>query len=140
MFQPTRDDVRRFFFELWRDYGKQKALTPMQAQGLEVVLKHPEYQPMLDLPDRYQERDYPPELGETNPFLHLSLHLAIQEQQSIDQPPGFRLEYQRLLRKFDDAHTAEHEIMECLVETLWRSQSAGEPPDNNAYLECLRRR
>lgn len=140
MFQPTRDEVRQFFFELWRHYGQRNALTPAQAQGLDVVLKHPEYHPMLDMPERYQERDYPPELGETNPFLHLSLHLAIQEQRSIDQPPGFSAEYMRLARKLDDAHAAEHEIMECLVETLWRSQSTGEPPDNDAYLDCIRRR
>jgi hypothetical protein len=99
---------------------------------------HPEYHTVLDAPERYIEQEYFPEMGETNPFLHLSLHLSILEQLSIDQPPGIAAAYQALQKKHDEAHTAQHDLIECLAETVWRAQRDRTPPDAEAYLECMR--
>ena len=92
---------------------------------------------MLDQPERYRDRDWPPEMGETNPFLHLSMHLAISEQLSIDQPPGIKAAYQRLCLRQGDAHRAQHAVMDCLAEMIWRSQRDGVPPDGAAYVRCV---
>jgi hypothetical protein len=138
MFNPTRDQVRAFFFDAWRKYRDGAPLAGLETVAVEIALLHPEYQPDLDTPDGSREQDYAPESGRTNPFLHMSLHMALEEQVSIDQPPGIRAEYNRLLAAHGDRHDALHAMLDCLGETVWRAQRTGAPPDADAYLECLR--
>jgi len=107
--------------------------------ALELILMHPEYHAVLDERERYVEREYLPELGETNPFLHLSLHLALEEQLSIDQPPGIAERFAALLARHGERHAALHAALDCLAEMVWRAQRERLPPDGAAYLECLRR-
>ena len=140
MFNPTREQVRQFFFDAWRKYREHEALVGLEQLALSVILLHPEYHAVLDDPERYQEREYRPEAGDPNPFLHMSMHIAIEEQLSIDQPPGIKAELARIAAKLGDRHAACHEIMECLAETVWRAQRDGIAPDALAYLECLKRR
>lgn len=137
MFNPSRDEVREMFFGAWRKYREGMPLTGMEGAALDVTLLHPEYHGVLDAPERYRDRDY---TDEANPFLHMSLHLALEEQLSIDQPPGIGERFQVLLSKFHDRHDALHEALECLAETLWRAQRDRAPPDAAAYLSCLERR
>ena len=140
MFNPSREQVRQFFFDAWRKYREHEALAGLEQLALSVILLHPEYHAVLDDPERYQEREYRPEAGDTNPFLHMSMHLAIEEQLSIDQPPGIKAELARIAARSGDRHAACHEVMECLAETVWRAQRDGVAPDALAYLECLKRR
>ncbi len=137
MFNPSRDDARRFFFDTWRKYRAQQPLEGLETTVLDTLLAHPEYHALLDQPGRYLERDYPPEFGETNPFLHLSMHLAIAEQLGIDQPPGIRAHYQALLEKTGDAMHAQHEIMDCLAEMIWQAQRHSTAFDPLIYFACL---
>lgn len=138
LFNPSRDEVRRFFFETWRKYRQSLELTAMEGLALQAALLHPEYHEVLDNPARYAEREYFPEMGETNPFLHMSLHVSVLEQLSINQPPGICDLYQKLLQKHGDVHPAQHEVLECLAETLWQAQRNGGALDGAAYLACLR--
>ena len=140
MFNPSRDQVRQFFFDAWRKYRRREVLAGLESVAADVIRLHPEYQAALDDPEGYLERDYRPEAGEPNPFLHLSMHLAIEEQLSIDQPPGIKAEFARIAAKLGDRHAACHEVMECLAETVWRAQRDGATPDAPDYLECLKRR
>jgi hypothetical protein len=140
MFQPSREQARRFFIEAWRRYRAGEPLEPLQALAAELILHHPEYHALLEDAEASLEREWPPELGETNPFLHLGLHLAIAEQLSIDQPRGIRSQHQALCARLDDTHAAQHALMECLVETLWQSQRTGQAPDAAAYLSCVERK
>lgn len=140
MFNPSREEVRRFFFDVWQRYRDATPLSGIQAAALEVVLKHPEYHALLEQPDRYVERDYPAEHGETNPFLHMSMHLALSEQLSIDQPTGLGTQYRRLLDKFGERHEAEHAVIDCLAEMIWHAQRANAAPEAAIYLECLERK
>ena len=140
MFNPSRDEVRRFFFEAWGKYRRGETLQGLEQTAVEVMLLHPEYHAVLAKPDENLERDYRPEGGELNPFLHLSLHLAIEEQLSIDRPPGRRAAYERLLARLGSVHAAKHAVLECLGETMWESQRLGRPPDENAYVECVARK
>jgi hypothetical protein len=137
MFNPSRDEVREMFFGAWRKYREAIPLAGVEAAALEVILQHPEYHELLGSPERYRERDY---TGEANPFLHMSLHLALEEQLSIDQPPGIRSRWQALIERTGHRHEALHHAIECLAEMLWRSQRDGTPPDGAAYLSCLERR
>lgn len=141
MFNPTRDQARDFLFETWAKYRSAKPLTAMEAMAAEVIALHPEYHPMLDDRQRYLEshrdRDYPAEFGETNPFLHLNMHLSIQEQVSIDQPQGVRRHHNALSIKHGSAVAAEHEMMDCLAEMLWQAQRHRTAPDARVYLACL---
>lgn len=139
MFQPSREQARRFFIEAWRRYRAGEPLEPLQALAAALIQRHPEYHALLDDAEASLEREWLPELGETNPFLHLGLHLAIAEQLSIDQPCGIRSQHQALCARLGDEHAAQHALMECLVETLWQSQSTGEAPDTAAYLACIER-
>jgi hypothetical protein len=137
MFNPSRDEVREMFIGAWRKYREGMPLAGMEAAALDVILLHPEYHAVLDVPERYRARDY---TDEANPFLHMSLHLALEEQLSIDQPPGIGQRFQRLVSRFRDRHEALHQALECLAETLWRAQREGAPPNAAAYLSCLERR
>jgi hypothetical protein len=140
MFNPSREQVRRFFFDAWTKYREKAPLVGLEAIAVEVILAHPEYREALEHPDKHVERDYAPESGQSNPFLHMSLHLAIEEQLSIDQPPGMQAEFERLARARGDRHEAMHAALECLGEMLWRAQRDGAPPDATAYLDCLKKR
>jgi len=140
MFAPSRDEARRFFFDTWSKYRSEAPLTDLEKVALQVILLHPEYHAMLSDPDRYLDRDYTPEEGQLNPFLHLSLHLAIEEQLSIDQPRGIRERYQRLAARMGSEHDAKHAIVECLGETIWEAQRAGSQPDEGVYLRCIEQR
>jgi hypothetical protein len=137
MFSPSRDQVRDFFFQAWEKFRAGQPLTPLESLAVEHVTRHPEYHPVLDNPERFREREWPPELGETNPFLHLSMHLSISEQLSIDQPPGIRGAYDKLLTRLGDEHAAQHGVMDCLGEMLWRAQRDRQPPDGAAYINCV---
>ena len=137
MFNPSRDQVRQFFFTAWRKFGGGQPLTPLETMALQVMQAHPEYHAVLNDPERYLAQEYFPESGETNPFLHMSLHLSILEQLSIDQPPGIAAAYQALLKKHADEQRAQHDLMDCLAETVWRAQRDGAPPDAAAYLRCM---
>ncbi len=140
MFNPSRDEARRFFFDTWGKYRRGEALAGLEKVALQVISLHPEYHALLDEPDRHLDRDYLPESGDINPFLHLSLHLAVEEQLSIDQPAGIRARFQRILEKTKDEHEAKHAVLECLAETIWQAQRYDAPPDEKAYLECLEQR
>ena len=90
MFSPSRDQARQLFFDAWQKYQRREMLSAMEDIVLEVILLHPEYQRALEMPERYQHKDYLPEMGDINPFLHMSMHVAVKEQLSIDQPSGIR--------------------------------------------------
>lgn len=136
MLNPSRDQVRGFFMDAWRAWREQRPLEPLQALAVEHIQRHPEYHRVLE-DETSRDRDWTPDGGETNPFLHLSLHLSISEQLSIDQPPGIRAAYQRLSQRFGDEHAAQHGVMDCLAEMIWQAQRYNQPPDDAAYIECL---
>lgn len=140
MFNPSRGQARQFFFDAWRKFQEKHPLTPLESIALDILLMHPEYHAMLSDPEHYLARDYLPESGETNPFLHMSLHLAIEEQLAIDQPPGIKAHYQRLLARLGTPHDASHAVMDCLAEMIWQAQRHNTVPDNSMYLDCLSRR
>jgi uncharacterized protein DUF1841 len=137
MFTPSRDQARQFFFETWRKYRAGETLSDLEKIALQVISLHPEYHALLEDPKRNLDRDYLPEHGAMNPFLHLSLHLAIEEQLSIDQPPGIRAQFARIAAATDSEHDAKHALLECLAETIWQAQRANAAPDQVLYLECL---
>ena len=140
MFNPTRDQSRDFLFDLWRKHGEGAALSPLESMALAIVLEHPEYHAVLGEPERYRDHEWRPEGGETNPFLHLSMHLAIEEQVSIDQPPGIREAVRKLATRRGSLHEAAHDVMDCLAEVIWQAQRNGAGFDNATYLECLQRK
>jgi hypothetical protein len=139
MFNPSRADARLFFFETWRKYRSQAPLEGLEGTAIEVILLHPEYHALLDDPQHNLDNDFSPESGTINPFLHLSLHLAIAEQVSIDQPRGINAAYRNLTRGAASEHDALHVMLECLGEVVWRAQRDRAAPDEAAYLECIRR-
>jgi hypothetical protein len=140
MFQPSQHDVRRFFCDAYARDRMKAALQPMQAMAARWIAEHPEYH--ADLADEAVALAavYSVEAGRTNPFLHLSMHLSIEEQVAIDQPTGIRQAVGLLAARRSSLHEAHHEVMECLGEMVWTSQRSGLPPDGQAYLEAVRRR
>lgn len=136
-FNPSRDEARIFLFESWRKRRAGELLTPLEDLAAQLIAKHPEYHAVLEDPDRHQGQDYLPEQSETNPFLHLMMHLTIEEQISIDQPAGIRAHFARLTRKLDSEHDAQHRMMECLGEMIWQAQRNRAQPDAAIYFACL---
>ncbi len=140
MFNPSRDQARQFLIDAWRKRRTALPATALEVMAADIVALHPEYHSLLEADAEAIHRDWTPEDGAMNPFLHLSLHLAIAEQISIDQPPGIRAAFASRRAQHGDAHAALHDILECLGETLWRAQRERQPLDGAAYLECLRKK
>jgi len=138
MFGQDRDEIRQSYLTAWQKAQAGEALDPTQRAIADVVADHPEYQGLLTDPDTALAKDYTPEQGETNPFLHMGLHLALREQVGTDRPTGIRPLHARLASRVGDEHEAEHRMMECLGEALWEAQRNGRAPDEAAYLECLK--
>ena len=139
MFTPTRDETRRFLAGAWTKFRASQPLSPLEQIAAELIVKHPEYHRLLEDAERHLDRDWKPEAGEANPFLHLSLHLAVSEQLSIDQPPGIRAQFERLRAARGGEHEALHALVECLGEAIWQSQRTATPLDAAVYLGCLER-
>ncbi|MBI5437601.1 MAG: DUF1841 family protein [Nitrosomonadales bacterium] len=136
-FNPSRDDARNFLFESWRKRRAGELLTPLEDLAAQLIGKHPGYHAVLENPERHQDKDYLPEHGTTNPFLHLMMHLAIEEQISTDQPAGIRAHFVRLTQQYGSEHDAQHRMMECLGEMVWQAQRDKTQPDAAIYLACL---
>ncbi len=140
MFAPSQDDVRRFFCDVERKRRAASPMTPIETQAAHWVAQHPEYADVLGDLDAALRATFDAGTGQSNPFLHLSMHLTISEQVSIDQPVGLRQACALLQARTGSQHDAHHEVMHCLGEMIWTSQRQGTPPDGERYLECVRRR
>ena len=138
-FGQDRRQLREVFFRAWQRHRENLPLEGVEPLIVTVALRHPEYHPLLDDPARAEDRDYLPEAGRTNPFLHLGMHIAIEEQLALDQPRGLRAQYQRLLARLADEHAVQHHIMECLGEWLWRAGREDAPLSETVYLDCIAR-
>jgi hypothetical protein len=134
----SRDQLRRMYIDTWRKRRERIPMEPLEAQIADVIELHPEYQAALENPERVLDRDYTPESGQSNPFLHMGLHLAIREQIGTDRPSGIHQCFMDLASKFGEEHEAEHRMIECLAEALWEAQRSGLPPNEHAYLERVR--
>lgn len=139
MFNNDRAQLRKMFFASWSKYQSSEVMEPLEQMVAQIVQQHPEYHSLLEDEQAHLDKDYTPEMGETNPFLHMSMHIAIAEQLSIDRPAGIKDLYQQLLGKYSDSHTVEHHIMECLGQMMWEAQRNQTMPDEQQYLECLRK-
>ena len=139
LFNPSRDEARNFLCESWRKRRAGELLTPLEDLAAQLVAKHPEYFAVLENPRQHLDKDYLPEQGATNPFLHLMMHLTIEEQISIDQPAGIRAHFTRLTQKLESEHEAQHRMMECLSEMIWQAQRNRTQPDEAVYFACLMR-
>ena len=140
MFAPARMEARQFLVDAWQKRRAALPLTPLETLAADLVALHPEYHALLESGAAVLDRDWAPEQGETNPFLHLSMHLSIHEQVSIDQPPGVRTLHRQLSELLGSRHDAEHAMMDCLAEMIWTAQRQGTPPDAGLYLACLNRK
>ena len=136
IFGQDRGELRKMYADAWRKHCDNRVLSPLEAQIVAVIADHPEYHSAVtgDL-----DRDFTVEGGETNPFLHMGLHLGIREQVATDRPTGIAGIFQNLANKFGDAHKAEHRMIDCLAETMWEAQSHNQPPDEAKFLERLQR-
>ncbi len=139
LFNPTREQVRRFFCDAWKKHQERLPLVGAEVAAADLAVRHPEYHALLADSDGALDKEWTPEDGQMNPFLHLSLHLAIHEQVSIDQPPGIRAAFETLRVRLDP-HAAEHVLLECLGETIWQAQRQGGQMDAMAYVDAVRRK
>ena len=139
IFNPSREDVRHFFCDAWKKNNDGSILTPLETIAKQWIEQHPEYHPLLQDGEKALLQDFTPEQGQTNPFLHLSMHLSISEQMSIDQPPGIRNIANKLAQKLDSEHEAQHQIMECLGQVLWEASREGGQLNPEKYIQALQK-
>ena len=137
IFGNDRNELRNMYRDAWKKRCAKAPLTPLEAQSAAVIEWHPEYHDEITQSDL--ETDYTPDGGTTNPYLHMGLHLGVREQVATHRPAGIRHVYETLASKTGDPHDAEHQMIECLAETLWEAKSQNRPPDEQKYLERLHR-
>lgn len=135
IFGQDRSELRKMYADAWKKHCDKAPLTPLEAQIADVVVWHPEYH--TDVSSDDLDKDYSPDGGQTNPFLHMGLHLGIREQIATNRPAGIAAVYTALTKVTGDAHTAEHKMIDCLAETLWEAQSQNTAPDEQKYLQRL---
>ena len=133
-----REGLRAFYLEAWRKRRQGLPAEPLEIQVADVIEQHPEYQALLERGDDALERDWTPEDGESNPFLHMGLHLGLREQVATDRPAGIAAIHRQLAARLG-GHEAEHRMAECLAEALWHAQRNNSLPDEVSYMEALRR-
>jgi hypothetical protein len=138
MYSSDRRRMRQPFLDAWEKGKMKQPLTPLERMIVEVIRDHPEYHSLLDRPEFALEADWPPEMGVTNPFLHMSMHLSLREMVQTDRPAGIRDLHAELGLNKGDPLEAEHEMIDCLGEALWQAQQTGRPPDETALMTCLR--
>lgn len=139
LFTQDRNRTREMFKSAWQKRLAEAELEPLERQIVSLLEDHPEYHSLLTKSDAVLDQDFTPEGGRENPFLHLGLHLALREQVGTDRPAGIASITRSLLLKHGDGHSVEHLMIECLGEFLWDAQRQGRAPDEQAYLERLRR-
>jgi hypothetical protein len=139
MFQPSQADVRKFFCAVYAKWHTAQPMDALETLASQWVAEHPEYHADFANEAAALEKMYDVEDGKTNPFLHLSMHLSVSEQCSIDQPRGIRQAVELLTAKRDSLHDAHHETMEALGQMIWESQRSGRPPDGQAYIDVVQR-
>ena len=137
MFGQDRTELRQMFFTAWEKQLNQQLMEPLEAVIAKIIELHPEYHKLLEDKNTL-DKDFTPEMGETNPFLHMAMHISIQEQLSTKRPAGIEQLYQSMLQKNKDPHATEHLMMECLGKMLWEAQSQNKAPDESDYLNCLK--
>lgn len=137
IFGSDRDELRQMYIDAWRKSCAGELMSPLELQIAQVIQEHPEYQSAMTA-DTLEE-SYAPEGGKTNPFLHMGLHLAVREQVATNRPQGIAEVFEQLLTKAGDRLAAEHQVLDCLAEALWTAQNNNAAPDEQAYLESLRR-
>jgi len=137
IFGQDRNEIRKMYSDAWQKFCDGLPLTPLESQIAAVVELHPEYHDDVTAEDL--DTDYTPDGGKTNPFLHMGLHISIREQVATNRPPGIASVLGSLTKKCGDAHAAEHQMIDCLAETLWEAQSQNRAPDEQKYLERLHR-
>lgn len=135
--EQDRENTRQFFIDTWEKYRDSSILQPLESLVAGVIIQHPEYHELLENPAAL-DAEFDPESGQSNPFLHMGLHISLQEQIGADRPTGIRELYEMGLQNLGDAHTLEHRLMECLAEMLWEAQRAQRMPDEAEYLERVR--
>ena len=137
IFGQDRTELRQMYATAWKKHCEKSALTPLEAQIVAVIEVHPEYHDVVAGDDL--NIDYTPDGGQANPFFHMSLHLGIREQVASNRPAGIRKVFDALTVKTGSIHDAEHQMIDCLAETLWEAQSQNKVPDEQKYIERLKR-
>ena len=136
IFSQNRSELRKMYSDAWKKYCSKLPLTALETQIADIVTWHPEYHKNITVENI--DKDYLPDNGQSNPFLHMSLHLGLREQVATDRPTGIKKIYVTLIKKIQDAHKVEHQMIECLAEILWEAQSKKKAPNELQYLKSLR--
>ncbi len=139
MFNPSQSDVRRFFCAVYSKWLVKETMDGIETIAALWIAEHPEYHDDLSDPASAVARDYTVDSGRTNPFLHLSMHLSISEQCSIDQPRGIQAAVESLTSKLDSLHDAHHVAMEALGSMMWESQKSNTQPNGEVYIEAIKK-
>ena len=138
LFGQDRSRLRKYYLQAWQKKLRGEPLESLESLIASIIEQHPEYHDMLRSEDALHQ-DFTPEQGQSNPFLHMGMHISLAEQIGTDRPPGIRSLHQKLAIRLGDPHQAEHQMMECLGLALWEAQQQNRAPDEQAYLECLKK-
>ena len=139
MLEADRQKLRQKYFDVWNRHLEKLPMEPLDLQICDLILAHSEYHAIFSQPDKFLDKDYLPEQGESNPFLHLSLHLGLREQISTNRPAGINMIYENLMSRYQDSHQVEHILMECMMAQLFEAQKKQQMPDEQAYIEALQK-
>jgi len=134
----SRSDLRSMYLEAWRKHRAALPMEPLEAQIADVIVEHPEYHALLNDPHAALAKDFNPDSGQGNPFLHMAMHLAVRDQIATDRPAGIRSAFEKLLKRRNRLD-AEHAIAEHLTEMIWQAQRSGMPPDEQVYLRRIQK-
>ncbi len=138
---PDRNTLRahrQIFWDAWQKAQADLPLNAMEVRISRVIQMHPEYHHFFNDMEDFLDRDFQVDDG-MNPYLHLSLHLAIEEQLATKQPiEAAQILEREVVERKHERHDAIHIILEVLAETVYESQRDGREIDPLAYAYKLK--
>jgi hypothetical protein len=139
IFGDDRKQLRKMYFDVWNKAQNKKPMTPLEIQIADVIGIHPEYHQQLTAdPNDKIDKDYQTQVGESNPFLHMGLHLGLREQIATSRPQGIKQIFIQITKSVNNSHLAEHLCMDVLSQFIWEAQSSGKAPNDEKYLQQLK--
>lgn len=129
-----RDQMRQTICQAWQKHQAQQPLDELESALCNIIREHPEYHADLELSAENKTKDY---TTDSNPFLHIALHLSLHEQLSTNRPHGIKAIYKKLAAKYSDPHQIEHLMLDIMANLMWEAQQAGKLPDESVYLNKL---
>jgi hypothetical protein len=132
-----RESNRQRLHEVWVAAKAGRPLAGEEAAYAKAMLDHPEYHNAWEFADQVGAAEYV--VDGANPFLHITVHVIIENQLAQGDPPEVAKTLERLLGQGMGRHGAIHAIAAAFMEVAFPAFQGREPFNTKRYIKKVRR-